>query len=135
MRFKDVGRVERGGQNYDPIFGRTASRQPAWPSINSPAPTLSTVAESVRKEMEKLKGEFPEGHALFDIPFDTTKFVDASIHEVYKTLFEAGVLVLIVILVFLQDWRAVLVAGDHGAGDDRRGVCGDGGRSASASTC
>ena len=45
----------------------------------------------------------------YEFPLDTTKFVEASIHEVYKTLIEAGVLVLIVILVFLQDWRAVLV--------------------------
>ena len=43
------------------------------------------------------------------MPFDTTVFVNASIGEVYKTLFEAAVLVLIVILVFLQDWRAMLV--------------------------
>ena len=42
-------------------------------------------------------------------PLDTTKFIDASIHEVYKTLIEAGVLVLVVILVFLQNWRAVLI--------------------------
>ena len=46
---------------------------------------------------------------IYDVPFDTTKFVKASIHEVYKTLIEAAVLVLIVILVFLQDWRAMLV--------------------------
>ena len=46
---------------------------------------------------------------VYDVPFDTTNFVKASIHEVYKTLIEAGVLVLIVILVFLQDWRAMLV--------------------------
>ncbi len=45
----------------------------------------------------------------YDIPFDTTKFVGSAIHEVYKTLLEAGILVLVVILVFLQDWRAVLV--------------------------
>ena len=45
----------------------------------------------------------------YSIPFNPTEFVDESIHEVYKTLFEAGVLVLIVILVFLQDWRAVLI--------------------------
>jgi hydrophobic/amphiphilic exporter-1 (mainly G- bacteria), HAE1 family len=45
----------------------------------------------------------------YDTPFDTTKFVAASIHEVYKTLIEAGLLVLVVILIFLQDWRAMLV--------------------------
>ena len=52
--------------------------------------------------------DFPQGME-YEIPFDTTKFVEAAIDEVYKTLLEAGVLVLIVILVFLQDWRAVLV--------------------------
>ena len=58
--------------------------------------------------MEELARQFPQG-LMYSIPFDTTIFVNASIHEVYKTLIEAGVLVLIVILVFLQDWRAMLV--------------------------
>ena len=48
----------------------------------------------------------PRGHGRTSIPFDTTQFVEEAINEVYKTLIEAGVLVLIVILVFLQDWRA-----------------------------
>ena len=52
-----------------------------------------------------MTAEFPQG-LTFGIPFDTTTFVNASIHEVYKTLYEAAILVLIVILVFLQDWRA-----------------------------
>src|SRR6202042_382634 len=52
--------------------------------------------------------DFPQG-LKYSIPFDTTKFVAASIHEVYRTLIEAGVLVLVVILIFLQDWRATLV--------------------------
>ncbi|MGB6252299.1 MAG: efflux RND transporter permease subunit, partial [Bradyrhizobium sp.] len=51
---------------------------------------------------------FPQG-IKYDTPFDTTKFVSASINEVYRTLIEAGLLVLVVILVFLQDWRAMLV--------------------------
>ena len=58
--------------------------------------------------MDELKKTFPEGME-YSTPYDTTIFVRESIHEVYKTLFEAGVLVLIVILVFLQDWRATLV--------------------------
>src|SRR5437870_6725052 len=58
--------------------------------------------------MAELAREFPQG-LTFDVPFDTTKFVEESILEVYKTLFEAAILVLIVILVFLQDWRAMLV--------------------------
>ena len=58
--------------------------------------------------MESASKAFPPGLA-YTIPFDTTTFVRASINEVYKTLIEAGILVLIVILVFLQDWRAMLV--------------------------
>src|SRR3984893_15759111 len=58
--------------------------------------------------MDTLSRDFPQG-LVYAIPFDTTIFVNASIHEVYKTLIEAGVLVLIVIMVFLQDWRAMLM--------------------------
>ena len=58
--------------------------------------------------MDELAREFPQG-LDYAIPFDTTTFVSRPIDEVYKTLIEAGVLVLIVILVFLQDWRAMLV--------------------------
>src|SRR5206468_10146603 len=58
----------------------------------------------------ELAGKFPKGLA-YTIPFDTTVFVKASVNEVYRTLFEAGALVLIVIIVFLQDWRATLVPG------------------------
>src|SRR5579862_7656291 len=58
--------------------------------------------------MEVLAKDFPQG-LVYSVPFDTTVFVNASIHEVYKTLIEAGVLVLVVIMVFLQDWRAMLI--------------------------
>ena len=67
-----------------------------------------TVAGEVTAQMAKAAKTFPPGLA-YTIPFNTTTFVKASINEVYKTLFEAGILVLIVILVFLQDWRAMLV--------------------------
>ena len=62
----------------------------------------------MNKKMAALTPEFPPG-LVSSIPFDTTKFVQQSIHEVYKTLYEAAILVLIVILVFLQDWRAMLI--------------------------
>jgi HAE1 family hydrophobic/amphiphilic exporter-1 len=73
-----------------------------------PGANALDVAERVRKAMVQLNKSFPKGME-YDIPFDTTIFVGSAIHEVYKTLIEAGLLVLIVILVFLQDWRAVLV--------------------------
>src|SRR4029077_2361083 len=61
-----------------------------------------------RGKMGTLARDFPQG-LTDDIPFDTTTFVNESVHEVYKTLIEAAVLVLAVILVFLQDWRGTLV--------------------------
>src|SRR4029453_4604870 len=65
-------------------------------------------ADQVRTEMERLKAAFPEG-ITYRMPFDTTRFVSQAVNEVYRTLIAAGALVLIVILLFLQDWRAVLV--------------------------
>ena len=58
--------------------------------------------------MKALAAEFPPG-VTYEVPFDTTMFVTELINEVYKTLYEAAILVLIVILVFLQDWRAMLI--------------------------
>jgi HAE1 family hydrophobic/amphiphilic exporter-1 len=62
----------------------------------------------VRERVDELVARIPAG-AEGDIPFDTTLFVDESIKEVYKTLIEAALLVLVVILLFLQDWRAMLI--------------------------
>ncbi len=74
----------------------------------TPGANALDVATEVKKRMTTLGAAFPPG-LVYDVPFDTTVFVKASIDEVYKTLFEAAFLVLIVILVFLQDWRAMLV--------------------------
>ena len=76
--------------------------------FQSPGANALEVAKAVEKKMAELAKAFPQG-VKYDMPFDTTKFVQESINEVYKTLIEAGLLVLIVILVFLQDWRAMLV--------------------------
>jgi HAE1 family hydrophobic/amphiphilic exporter-1 len=107
-RVRDVGRVELGAQTYSQIF--SLNKQPATGIgvFQSPGANALEVEQAVKKKMAALAASFPQD-VKFDIPFDTTKFVSASIHEVYKTLIEAGFLVLIVILVFLQDWRAMLV--------------------------
>ncbi len=107
-RVRDVGTVVLGGQTYDQYFKQNNVPAAGIAVYQLPGANALDVADRVRKEMEKLKDSFPKG-VKYDIPFDTTKFVSASIHEVYMTLIEAGVLVLIVILVFLQDWRAVLI--------------------------
>ena len=76
--------------------------------FQSPEANALDVAGAVDAPMTELSRDFPQGVA-YSIPFDTTVFVSQSIKEVYKTLIEAAVLVLIVILLFLQDWRAMLV--------------------------
>jgi HAE1 family hydrophobic/amphiphilic exporter-1 len=107
-RVRDVGRVELGAQTYSQTF--SLNRQPSTGIgvFQSPGANALQVEQAVQKKMAELARAFPQG-IKYDTPFDTTKFVSASIHEVYKTLIEAGFLVLVVILVFLQDWRAMLV--------------------------
>jgi hydrophobic/amphiphilic exporter-1 (mainly G- bacteria), HAE1 family len=107
-RIRDIGGVELGAQTYGQAF--TANGKPAagMAVYQSPGANALTVMNEVRAKMTDLSRAFPPG-VRYEIPFDTTKFVSASVDEVYKTLIEAGVLVLIVILVFLQDIRATLV--------------------------
>ncbi|HSZ94055.1 MAG TPA: efflux RND transporter permease subunit [Acetobacteraceae bacterium] len=107
-RVKDVARVELGAQTYSQSFRVNGEPAAGIAIFQAPDANALAVASSVRARMQALAHGFPQGLA-WDIPFDTTRFVNASIDEVYKTLIEAGVLVLIVILVFLQDWRATLV--------------------------
>ncbi len=107
-RVRDVARIELGAQTYSQFF-RLDTKQAAGIGIfQSPGANALAVAKEVSDKMEELSKRFPPG-LTFGIPFDTTLFVKASIEEVYKTLFEAGILVLIVIMVFVQDWRAMLV--------------------------
>lgn len=107
-RVKDVARVELGSQTYEQWCEISGNPAATLAIFQLPGANALTVAEEVREAMKEIKRTFPEG-LDYMIPFDTTVFVEESIHEVYKTLIEAGVLVLVVILVFLQDWRAVLI--------------------------
>lgn len=105
---RDVARVEIGAQSYDSFAQRGGIDSASVLIYQLPGANALEVADRVRVAMDKLARSFPKGME-YDIPFDTTTFVSEAIHEVYKTLAEAGVLVLVVILVFLQDWRAVLI--------------------------
>jgi HAE1 family hydrophobic/amphiphilic exporter-1 len=107
-RLRDVGRVELGAQTYGQFFALDGKPAAGMAIFQSPGANAIEVGDAVRARMTALSREFPQG-LVYDVPFDTTKFVRASIHEVYKTLFEAALLVLVVILIFLQDWRAMLV--------------------------
>lgn len=110
LRVKDVARVELGAKAYtlDSRFNGVPCTSVAIYQL--PGANALATAQSIRQEMERLKGSssWPDG-LEYSIPFDTTQFVEASIAEVYSTLFVAVLLVVLVIYVFLQDWRATIV--------------------------
>lgn len=107
-RIRDIGRVELGAQTYSQTFMQNGRPAAGIGISQLPEANAIAVAQAVDVKMAELAKAFPPG-LEYHLPFDTTKFVKASINEVYVTLIEAGVLVLIVILLFLQDWRAMLV--------------------------
>ncbi|WFU08392.1 multidrug efflux RND transporter permease subunit [Rhizobium sp. CB3090] len=107
-RIRDIGRVELGAQTYSQSFMQNGRPAAGIGIFQLPEANAITVAKDVAAKMAELSKSFPPGLA-YQVPFDTTKFVTASIDEVYMTLVEAGILVLVVILVFLQDWHAMLV--------------------------
>ncbi len=107
-RLRDVGRIELGAQTYSQFFKMDGNVAGGIAIYQLPEANALDTAKRVRATMAELAQSFPKG-LLYTIPFDTTLFVKASVNEVYHTLFETGFLVLIVIVVFLQDWRATLV--------------------------
>lgn len=105
---KDIGHTELGAQNYD-VNGVLDMKPTAMIAIYQQfGANALDVADRVRKKMEEMKKTFPIG-LEYSIPYDTTRFIEASISEVSHTIFEAAFLVVIVVLVFLQNWRATLV--------------------------
>jgi HAE1 family hydrophobic/amphiphilic exporter-1 len=108
VRIKDVGRVELGAKTYS-LFGQKNGKPSTCMAVYLlPGANALQVATEVTAKMKELSKDFPPG-LKYDIPFDTTLFVKKAVDDVYTTLIEAGVLVLIVIMVFLQNWRAMLV--------------------------
>jgi hydrophobic/amphiphilic exporter-1 (mainly G- bacteria), HAE1 family len=108
LRLKDIARVELGAQTYAQTFKLDGKQGAGIAIYQLPEANALDVAQRVNAKMAELAKAFPQG-LTYGVPFDTTKFVNASINEVFMTLIEAGILVLIVIMVFLQDWRAMLV--------------------------
>ncbi|WP_133127881.1 efflux RND transporter permease subunit [Legionella nagasakiensis] len=108
IRVRDVGRVELGSSNYNQLAKFNGKPTAAIGIFQLPGANALEVANEVRKTVDKMAKKFPPG-MKYSIPFDTTIFVKASVDEVYKTLFEAGILVLLVIVTFLQNFRATLI--------------------------
>ena len=105
---KDIARIELAATDYS-----RSSRLNGVPTAiigvyQLPDANALEVAKGVRKVMDSLAPTFPKG-IHYVIPYDTTLFVSESVHEVVKTLLEAGVLVLLVVFIFLESWRATLI--------------------------
>ena len=108
VRVKDLARVELSQQSYA-NFAKINDHKSAHIIVYTlPGSNAIEVGDQIRKEMERMSRNFPNG-LKYGIYYDTTKDIKESINAVYETLLEAGILVLIVIMVFLQNWRATLV--------------------------
>ncbi len=108
VRVKDVARVELGSQDYN-IFARLNGQPTAAIAIRvAPNGNALDVVKAVRAKMAEMEPYFPKG-VSWDVPYDTSRFVDISIQEVLITLAEAVVLVFLVMFLFLENFRATLI--------------------------
>jgi HAE1 family hydrophobic/amphiphilic exporter-1 len=108
VRLRDIAGVDLGQQYYSNFSNMRGLRSAQIPIFSLPEANAIAVANNVYKAVEEMSRDFPEG-LKYTIRFDTTAFVRQAISKVYETLFEAGILVLIVIMVFLQSFRGMLV--------------------------
>ena len=108
IRLDDIARIELASENYS-ISAKRNSEDTAFVVIYQlPDANATEVAELVKAEMALLSERFPDG-LTYSIPFDTTKFISRSVDEVILTLFQAVALVVLVVFVFLQNFRATLI--------------------------
>ena len=110
VRLKDVAKIELGAQSYT-LEGRLNGKPNVFLlTFLSPGANALDMVKRVRMEMEEVAKSFPPG-VSWDIPYDTTRFIEVSIEEVVKTLGTAMVLVILVVYLFLQSWRTTLIPG------------------------
>ncbi|MBV9391158.1 MAG: efflux RND transporter permease subunit [Verrucomicrobia bacterium] len=108
VRVRDVGRVELGAQTYSMTSTFNGKPAAVLAIYQLPGSNAVDAAKGVRQLMEQLKTRFPSGLS-YSISLDTTLAVTAGMEEIYKTLVEAMILVIIVVFIFLQGWRATLI--------------------------
>ena len=108
VRLRDVAQVELGALSYD-LEGRWNGKPNTFLlTFLAPGANALDTIKRVKAEIDRLAKSFPTGIS-YDIPYNTTTFIEVSIKEVVKTLFEALVLVILVVYLFLQSWRATLI--------------------------
>lgn len=108
VRLRDVARVEMGGEGYNVTGAYKGQAGAALAVVQAPGANALDTAKEVKAKLEELKKFFPPGIEMA-YPYDLTPFIEKSINEVYHTLFEAIVLVFLVMLLFLQNWRVTLI--------------------------
>ena len=108
IRLKDVARVSLEASSYNTESGMNGENAAILAIYMLPGANAIKVAEEVKNAMDEISKNFPEG-ITYDIPFDITTYISESIHEVYKTLFEALFLVVLVVFFSLQSWRSTLI--------------------------
>lgn len=108
VKIKDIGRAELGAESYSSSVLVQSQPGVALLIYQLPGSNALDVASGVRKTMEELQEKFPPGVKALEV-FNTTGFVQASLEEVVKTLLEAIFLVVLVIYIFLQDWRTTII--------------------------
>ena len=108
VKLSDVGRAELGAENYSTFLRFRGNEAVGLGIYQVPGSNALEVAQGVKAEMERLAQEFPSG-MTYDIGFDTTDFVEQSLSEVVWTLTQAVGLVVLVIFIFLQDWRTTII--------------------------
>jgi HAE1 family hydrophobic/amphiphilic exporter-1 len=107
-KLKDVGRAELGAEDYSTLLRFNGTEAIGFGITPLPSANAMDVSRGVQEELKRLSEFFPPG-MIYKVAFDATRSVDASIHEVLITLAEAILLVVIVIFVFLQNWRSTLI--------------------------
>lgn len=107
-RLKDVARIELDAQSYALRSMLNSQQAVAIPIFASPGSNALNISKNVRETMARLKGNMPEG-VDYSIVYDPTVFVSDSIKSVVKTLLEAVALVVLVVIIFLQNWRASII--------------------------
>jgi multidrug efflux pump subunit AcrB len=105
---RDVANIEMGAQNYDQTCTLDGKPSVALSIYQLPGSNALDVARKVKDRMRELQDRFPPG-IKYEIAYDTTPFINESIADVFETLFDAIVLVAVVVLVFLQNWRSSLI--------------------------
>ena len=108
LYLKDVARVELGAQSYNVTSALDGQAGVAIPIFLQTGANALDTAQGIKAKMAELTGRFPAG-MVYTIPYDTSDFVKATIEEVFKTFAEALVLVVLVVFLFLQSWRATLI--------------------------